>query len=500
MSPWAWAPERADLTEQPFGTLLLLRDKEVRDVAAARARAHLGAIATAHRHPRALRTLQAEKLADALAAARRCELYGGLPQLENCLPSNRRSSDPDFLFGEVLPTLPLLDKQELGEDGNRQSAFARTPSEFLHYFESSGTTSEPAAAPKAVDDLIVNTMNIGEMWARFLGPGDVALILIIAPLAPAPYQFERIMEYLGVMSFRPWVEYIDGDYGKVLRLVDELGAGVFIGAPSRLLAMIQFALRHGFAPPQFDRLLLIAEQTGPSFLRHLERLTGAVAFVGSYGSSETGTISACCEHGRLHLQLQSYLLELHDEHGTRVVDGSSDQGELVVTTLDLPGRPLLRYRTGDLIEVDSQPCPCGIALPVMRTLGRKRDVLAMPGGAVSQEQLEAALWTTNEDGLRVLNYMLAILGDEIVVLVTTEGPVEEASIRAVVARLETLFPARRITLRPVEVLSPIASLSGDLGWKLSRIIDLDTEQMWNRLPTDLAVVLRQTLSELRAHV
>src|SRR5262249_33200852 len=155
------------------------------------------------------------------------------------------------------------------------------------------------------------------------------------------------------------VDYIDGDYCKVLRLVDELPANVFVGAPSRLLAMIQFAVRHGLPAPRFDRLLLIAEQTGPSFLCHLERLTGAVAFVGSYGSSETGTVSACCEHGRLHLQLQSYLLELHDERGARLVDGGRDEGELVVTTLDLLGRPLLRYRTGDLIEVDSEPCPCG---------------------------------------------------------------------------------------------------------------------------------------------
>lgn len=104
----------------------------------------------------------------------------------------------------------------------------------------------------------------------------------------------------------------------------------------------------------------MAEQTGPSFVRHLERLTGGTAYVCSYGSSETGTTAVTCRERNLHLQTQSYLLELHDDTGTRPVDGSADRGELVVTTLDLPARPLLRYRTGDRVEITGETCACGV--------------------------------------------------------------------------------------------------------------------------------------------
>jgi len=72
--------------------------------------------------------------------------------------------------------------------------------------------------------------------------------------------------------------------------------------------MIHFALRNGEEVPRFERLLLMAEQTGPAFLRHLERLTGARAYVACYGSSETGTVAVTCEQGQLHVQSQSYLL------------------------------------------------------------------------------------------------------------------------------------------------------------------------------------------------
>ena len=102
--------------------MLLVRDERLRDGAAQRLQAHLEAIDQAHRRPQALRSLQAAKLADALAVARRCELYAGIPQLANCLPTNgRRSPNPDFLLEEVLPSLPLLGKEELGENGNGSS-------------------------------------------------------------------------------------------------------------------------------------------------------------------------------------------------------------------------------------------------------------------------------------------------------------------------------------------------------------------------------------------
>jgi phenylacetate-CoA ligase len=480
--------------------MLLLRNEKVRVEAADRLNRHITLIEEVFAGKRDLRALHAAKLADALAAASRSKLYANLlPEWTN--EETKKSIaighmlDPDILLDKVFTALPLLDKRDLSRCG--YDALARKTTEFLHYYESSGTTSDPIAAPKALDDLLVNTANIGEMWGRLLSPDDVALILIIAPLAPAPYQFEKVLEYLGVMSFRPWVDYIDGNYTKVLQLVHDLSANVFVGAPSRLLAMIQFALRRGMPAPRFDHLLLIAEQTGPSFLRHLERLTGAQAYVGSYGSSETGTIAVTCERGQLHLQMQSYLLELHTEDGIRTVDGTSDHGELVVTTLDLPARPLLRYRTGDLVEVDGKPCACGLALPVMRTQGRAQDVLMMPGGTVRQNDLEAALWADGVPGPMVLNYMLVIRGEEIVCLVTTNQPADTTWASETAQRLGVLFPTQRLTVRPVDVLSPLSSLSGDLGWKLSRVLDLGDERMWCRLPAPVAAVVRETVDQFR---
>jgi phenylacetate-CoA ligase len=43
--------------------------------------------------------------------------------------------------------------------------------------------------------------------------------------------------------------------------------------------------------------------------------------------------------------------------------------------------PLIRYRLGDLMEVDGAPCRCGRAFPTFRrVLGRQDDVIVTPDG------------------------------------------------------------------------------------------------------------------------
>lgn len=476
--------------------MLLLRDKAARTDNARLLERHLAVIRGVHAGTCDLPALYAAKLIDTLAVAARSRLYAdSLREWRDAdLVARTRGLSPAAVLDRIFAGLPLLGRGEL----RRQSrdAFTRNTGEFLHYYESSGTTGDPVAAPKAVDDLVVNTVNIGEMWGRVIGVRDRALNLINGPFAPAGYQFEKVLEYLGVMSLRLWVDNVTGDYTRVLRLIRELSVNTYVGSPSRLLEMIHFALRNAEPLPPFDHLLLMAEQSGPGLVRHLERLTGATAYVGCYGASETGTIAVTCEYGRMHLQTQSYLLELRDEAGIRRVDGTADRGELVVTTLDLPARPLIRYCTGDLVEVDGGPCGCGLAPPVLRTLGRQQDVLAMADGGVRQDDFEAALWGDDSPGPTVLNYMLVLRGADVVCLVTTDRAAGPAWAEGTAGRLGALFPGRTFAVRTVDVLPPLASLGSYVGWKLSRVLDLGDPGMWERLPAPIDQVVRKALADI----
>lgn len=471
--------------------MLLLRDENARALAAELADEHLKLVRETQEGTADLTAVHASKLVSTLETASRSALYHHTVEAAELADWILVTTEDAY---EAFDRVPLLAKKDLAAHG--EEAFTRPLAEFVHYYESSGTTGNPVAAPKALDDLLINTVNIGELWAQILEPGDVALILINAPFAPAAYQFEKVLEYLGIMSLRPWVDNITGDYTRVLRLIASLNANVFVGPPSRLLELVQFAQRNDLPAPKFDRLLLMAEQTGPSFVAHLERLTGATAYVGSYGSSETGTTAVTCREHNLHLQTHSYVLELLDDDGVRRIDGSADRGELIVTTLDLPARPLLRYRTGDRVEITGEECACGVQTPILRTLGREQDVVTLAGNGVRQNDLEAALWSAELPGHVVFNYMLVLRANGIVLLVTTDGTPDEAWSAQLGERLAPLFEGYEITVQPVEKLPPLASLGQYLGWKLSRVLDLNDEDNWRRLPEPIGGLVAESLRQL----
>lgn len=476
--------------------MLLLQDQTTARKLSQQVDQHRRVVAAVAHGTTDLSRLHADKLALTIHHVLASPMYREhlSPRSRQLLAAFASSPDPAAIDA-VLGESGFLKKATVSGQGDQ--AFTRPLREFLHYYESSGTTGNPVAAPKALDDLAVNTVNIGEMWGRVLQPDDVALIMIAAPFAPAGYQFEKVLEYLQVMSLRPAIDNITGGYGRLLRLIRQVGANVFVGPPSRLLDLVQAAHREGLGPLRFDRLLLMAEQTGPHFLAQVERLTGAVGYVGSYGSSETSTIGVTCEHRSLHIQSQSFVLELDSGGRIHRPQSGTHRGELVVTTLDIPSRPLLRYRTGDLVEIDHEAgCPCGLALPVLRTLGRAQDLLLYSSQGVNQDEVEAALWSPEVRDPDVFNYMLVIRGQDVLCLLTACGDGGEDWCRKIESRLAPLFARHQVRVRQVDVLPPLAGLGSYLGWKLSRVLDLNEEQNWDRLPGPIRAVVQESLARI----
>ncbi|MDF1552153.1 MAG: hypothetical protein P1P84_03775 [Deferrisomatales bacterium] len=81
----------------------------------------------------------------------------------------------------------------------------------------------------------------------------------------------------------------------------------------------------------------------------------------SYGLREAGLIGHECAHGTMHCVDEQVFLETIDPETGEPTAG---EGELVVTNLVGPAFPVFRYRTGDIVTLSDEPCPCG------RTLSR----------------------------------------------------------------------------------------------------------------------------------
>ena len=114
-----------------------------------------------------------------------------------------------------------------------------------------------------------------------------------------------------------------------------------------------------------------------------------------YGLSEIigpGVSCECVEaQSGLHINDDHFLPEIIDpETGEVLPEG--ELGELVITTLTKEAFPLIRYRTGDITRLITEPCICGRTNTRMdRVSGRTDDMLIIRGVNVFPSQVESVL-------------------------------------------------------------------------------------------------------------
>ena len=102
----------------------------------------------------------------------------------------------------------------------------------------------------------------------------------------------------------------------------------------------------------------------------------------NYGLSEImgpGVAGECLYRSGMHLNEDHFIFEVVDpKTGKKLQAG--EVGELIITTVTKEAFPLIRFRTGDLCSMQSEPCQCGRSLSRMsRVLGRTDQVIIVKG-------------------------------------------------------------------------------------------------------------------------
>jgi phenylacetate-CoA ligase len=94
----------------------------------------------------------------------------------------------------------------------------------------------------------------------------------------------------------------------------------------------------------------------------------------------------CREHNGMHAWEDLALVENLDDQGRSVPDG--EIGEMVVTALDDPWAPLIRFRTGDLVRMNRERCACGRTHLRFWPVGRKGDQTIVQGRHVLPRDIQ----------------------------------------------------------------------------------------------------------------
>lgn len=139
----------------------------------------------------------------------------------------------------------------------------------------------------------------------------------------------------------------------------------------------------------------------PAFRARIRTIWGMEPRNANYGVSDVfSNFAAQCEHDtRLHFMAADVLWpELIDPESTAplaIEDGT--EGELVLTHLVRECQPLVRFRTGDIIAVEStERCRCGRTGFRFRVIGRSDDMVVVRGLNLFPTMIASVLGTIPE--------------------------------------------------------------------------------------------------------
>jgi phenylacetate-CoA ligase len=186
-------------------------------------------------------------------------------------------------------------------------------------------------------------------------------------------------------------------------LLSDLGGQALSATPSYALVIAQGIRDAGLDPADLplEIGLFGGEPWTEEMRRQLDRDLDIKA-VNFYGLSEMcgPGVAAECVVARdgLHVQEDHFLIEVVDpESGEPVAEG--EDGELVFTTLAKEAQPLIRYRTGDVGSVTTEPCACGRTMTRIADLhGRLDDMLIIRGVNLFPSNVEHLLLAVEEVG------------------------------------------------------------------------------------------------------
>jgi len=235
-----------------------------------------------------------------------------------------------------------------------------------------------------------------------------------------------------------------------LRSMLELRATVLCSTPTYAIRLAEAAAAAGLDLASSDlRVLIHAGEPGasvPATRDLIERSFKARCFDHT-GMTELGPTGVSCEaRAGVHLVESEFVFEIRDEGGALhpLPESGSLGGELVATNLGRWGSPLIRYRTGDRVEVTRDTCACGspFARLVGGIRGRVDDMFTVRGVNLYPAQVEDLVRRHPSIGEFQIEVRRVRGMDEATVVIECQGPDAEAVAQRLSADLRLALGAR----------------------------------------------------------
>jgi phenylacetate-CoA ligase len=161
-----------------------------------------------------------------------------------------------------------------------------------------------------------------------------------------------------------------------IQKLNEFQPELLDGYPSGIYVLANYILNNNIALSFVPKAICTTAEPLTPLIRERVELAFKCKVYNQYSSSEGGVFIAECTHSNLHVHLDSGYVEYINEEGKEGKEG--EVCELVITGFRNFKTPLIRYKTGDWVELAKTPnvCNCGSKMPVVnKIIGRVEDYL-----------------------------------------------------------------------------------------------------------------------------
>nr|WP_320050708.1 AMP-binding protein [uncultured Desulfuromonas sp.] len=311
----------------------------------------------------------------------------------------RMASEHGFDLRDVrcyddLAALPFTNKADLEQYGD--DFLCVDERQVADICLTSGTTGLPVAFMQSRDDLERLAFNeqLAFSTAGLTADDRVLIAAAIDRCFMAGMAYFLGLKKIGCTVIRGGSSSV----AVVAQLIERFRPSALVGVPTLFLALAEILRKKGIDPCQcgVKRLVCIGEPVRDQSLNlsvlgeRLQEQWQAEVY-GTYASTEMAATFVDCSHGcGGHLPPELMLVEIVDDQGQRVSAG--EVGEVVATPLQVTGMPLLRFKTGDVATLYSDPCVCGRnSWRIGPVLGRKNQMLKYRGTTVYPPAIFAVL-------------------------------------------------------------------------------------------------------------
>ncbi len=286
------------------------------------------------------------------------------------------------ITADNLHELPFTVKDDLAQHNDAFLCVEKTA--IADFVTTSGTMSDPVTFYLTAADL--NRLGYNEAVSLQCADGsshDVfQMMTTMDKLFMAGMAYFLGIQKLGAGCIRvgPGTPHAQWDYIKRFKPT------TLIAIPSFIPQLLQYATERqiDYQATSVKKIVCLGEPVRNadfSFNELGRRITSLwdVKLYSTYASTEMGSAFTECSYGNGgHSHPELLLLEVVDDSGMPVRNG--ELGEVVVTTLDVEGMPLIRFKTGDLCHVHYEPCRCGrFTTRLGPVMGRRQQMIKFKG-------------------------------------------------------------------------------------------------------------------------